>query len=278
MAGRYENAAALDRAYGTHYRTFEEVELPDPASKPRRIALVDFRLFQRKVVEGFVLDDEFDAIRREDPSRPIIVYQVGEESDQLLRHIAQNGGMMANGGVHSNFNTDHEYERMNAIPSLRCRMEPHDMWNYDPMPNGFDEMIFGMLAMGGRGMNFHVFLLGGQAFSFDQAMQPGQKPGLDKLVKYGPMLRELRDANKLHDPIGIMGLRGAWTVGEPWEWTIWHIHCALYALRHYSPRVAAAETLPSYLDGSKVIFLGGVSSIRNRWTISRDTLQRAGES
>ncbi len=256
LAGRYKTVTRLNAAYGTHYASFDETQLPVPARQSRKIALVDFRLFQREVVDSFIRG-QFDAIRKEDPQRPILVYVFGEESDGFLRHVAENGGMMANGGVHSDFNTEHEYERMNAIPGLRYRMEPHDVWNYDPIFNGFDEMIFGMLAMGGRGLGFHIFLPGYEDFSYDKAMQPGQKTGLDKLVKYAPMLRELRDTEKLHDAIGVMALRGAPILGEKFEWGIWSIHCALYALRHTSPYVAFPETRLSYLDNCKVIFLGG---------------------
>ena len=56
--------------------------------------------------------------------------------------------MMANGGVHSNYETDVIYEAADAVPGLRFRMEPHAVWSYNPIPNGFDEMIFGMLATG----------------------------------------------------------------------------------------------------------------------------------
>ena len=180
-----------------------KAQLPVPARQSRKITLVDFRLFQREVVESFIRG-QFDAIRKEDPQRPILVYVFGEESDGFLRHVAENGGMMANGGVHSDFNTEHEYERMNAIPGLRYRMEPHDVWNYDPISNGFDEMIFGMLAMGGRGLGFHVFLPGSEDFSYDKAMQPGQKTGLDKLVKYAPMLRNsgIRRSSRCHRRYG----------------------------------------------------------------------------
>ena len=225
LAGRYVTVERLNAAYGTRYASFAEAQLPVHARQPRKMALVDFRLFQREVVEGFVRS-QFDTLRQEDPQRPIVVYTFGEESDGFLRHVAQNGGMLANGGVHSDFNTEHEYERMNAIPGLRYRMEPHGVWSYEPIPNGFDEMIFGMLAMGGRGMGFHVLLPGGEDFSYDKAIQPGHKTGLDKLVKYASMLRELRDTEKLHDAIGVMALRGAPILGEKFEWGIWSMHCA----------------------------------------------------
>ena len=151
-------------------------QLPVPARQPRKIALVDFHLFQHEVVESFVRS-QFDAIRQEDPHRPILVYRFDEESDDFLRHVAESGGMMANGGIHSDFNTEHEYERENAIPGLRYRMEPHDMMNYDPIPNGFDEMIFGMLAMGGRGMGFHIFLHGLRTSPTTKPCSRARRPG-----------------------------------------------------------------------------------------------------
>ena len=258
---RYETVAKLNEAYGTRYGVFEGVPLPDPAQLsafPRKVMFADFRVSQRETAERFVLNDEFDAVRKEDPKRPIIVYNIGGESDAFLRHLAANGGMMANGGIHSNFNLDFEYERANAIPGLRCRMEPHDMYDYDPVPNGVDEMIFGMLAMGGRGLNLHEFLRGFATVEYDDLMRPGQPTGLDKLAGHMPMLRELRDAEKLHDPIGMMQLRSPQDhFNGPFEWGIWCMHCAVYALRHYNPKTAAAEGRPEYLGGSKVIFAGG---------------------
>jgi hypothetical protein len=258
---RYGSLEKLSAAYGKPYTSWAQVRLPDaerPETVPGLAALADFRLYQLHAAENFLLRDEFDAVRREDPRRPIIVYNIGNESDGFLRHVAENGGMMANGGIHSNFNMDFEYERANAVPGLRYRMEPHDMYDYDPIPHGFDEMIFGMLAMGGRGLQMHEFLPGWMTWKYAQALAPGQKTGLDKLVAARPMLAELRDAEKLHDPIGIMTLRSPQHfLGGPFEWTTWPLHCALYALRHYSPKTVPPEGRLGYLDGSKLIFVGG---------------------
>ncbi|HEY3376001.1 MAG TPA: beta-galactosidase [Armatimonadota bacterium] len=257
LATRYGVVAKLNAAYGTRYAAFSDVPLPVTKDFPPQAMLADYTLFMSDTAETFVLRDEFNAVRQEDPQRPIIVYHISPESNDFLQKVVQGGGMMANGGIHSNFHVDFEYERYNAVSGLRYRMEPHDMWNYDPMPHGFDEMIFGMLAMGGRGLQNHIFLPGTQAFNYDKAMQPGQRTGLDKLVKAAPMLRELRDTEKQHDPIGIMELHSRTVLGKPFEWTIWSMHCALFAFKHYSPRVVFDNGRLDYLDGSKVIFVGG---------------------
>lgn len=261
LAARYGSLDKLSAAYCRPYTSWAQVRLPDadrPETVPAPVVLADFRLYQLQSAEQFLLRDEFDAVRHEDSRRPIIVYNIGNESDAFLRHVADNGGMMANGGIHSNFNMDFEYERANAVPGLRYRMEPHDMYDYDPIPHGFDEMLFGMLAMGGRGLQMHEFLPGWSTWNYAQALAPGQKTGLDKLVAARPMLAELRDAEKLHDPIGIMTLRSPQHfLGGPFEWTTWPLHCALYALSHYSPRSCPPEGRLAYLDGSKLIFIGG---------------------
>jgi hypothetical protein len=281
LKGRYATVDALNKVYAATYRAFEDIPLPDPARPsafPRKVMFADLRIFQRQTAENFVLRDEFDAVRHEDPRRPIIVYNIGGESDAFLRHIADNGGMMANGGIHSNFNFDFEYERDNAIPGLRYRMEPHDMYDYDPVPHGFDEMIFGMLAMGGRGLNFHEFLRGFGTIKYDDLMKPGQPTGLDKLVAHVPMLRELRDAEKLHDAVGMMQLRSPQDYFRgPFEWGIWCMHCAVYALNHYNPKTAAAEGRPDYLDGSKVIFVGGSIIDAGQLAYLRQFLQGGGK-
>ncbi len=50
-------------------------------------------------------------------------------------------------------------------------------------------------------------------------------------------MKELRDAEKLHDPIGIMELR---TRG-PYEGGTWAFHAATYAFQHYNRRTVAPE-------------------------------------
>ncbi len=255
---RYQSIGKLNAAYGAHYAAFTDVQLPDAAKQPRKAALADLQLFRRQAVEQFIMRDEIDAVREADPRRPIMMYMVSvAENDNFLRYIVQQGGMMANGGVHSNFNFDYEYERYNAIPGLRFRMEPHAVWGYDPVPHGYDEMIFGMLGMGGRGLGFQLYLPGWNAFSYSKAMVPGQTTGFDKVVKYMPVMRELSSAEKQHDPIGILELRSGAIIGEQPVTSIWDIHAAIYVRQHYSPRIATAEGDPAYLTGSKIIFPGG---------------------
>jgi hypothetical protein len=249
---RYGTIAKLNEAYGTSYTSFDQVRLPDAENQaefPKKVTFLDFRLFQREEVEKFVLNDQFNIARAEDPRRPIIVYGIGEESFGFLNHIAKGGGIIANGGVHSNIETDAGYETVNAVPGLQYRMEPHDVTNYDPVPYGFDEMIYGMLAVGGRGMHAHIFLHGWKTFNLEEAMKPGQRTGFDKLLNAEPMMRELRDTVKLHDPIGIMSLRSH----GGYEGGIWAFHGASYGLTHYNPKTVMPEGNLNYLDGSKLI-------------------------
>jgi hypothetical protein len=103
-----------------------------------------------------------------------------------------------------------------------------------------------------------VFLnLARENFDYEKAVKTGQG-GLDKLVGAAPWMRELRAAEKEHDPIGIMDLR---SVSEyfkgAWEDSIWSMHCALYVFHHYSPRVFEPEGTLEHLDGFRVIFIGG---------------------
>ena len=280
---RYRKIQELNRRAATAYARFADVPLPamdEMGNPPAALLQADFHLFQMAAGEEFLRKREFAAVRQEDPQRPIIVYNLGDESAEFLRYVAANGGMMANGGVHSNVNTDFEYERFNAIPGLLYRMEPHDMWNYDPIPQGFDEMIFGMLGMGGRGLGFHIFLQGAwghnSEFKYDAALKPGQKTGFDKLVGKAPMLRELRDTEKLHDPVGILGLHGLPELGGPFEWGAWNPHLALYVYNHYSPKFVPAEGDPAYLDGSQAIFIGGSGIDRRQSAYLLAFLQRGG--
>ena len=257
VTARYGTLDKLNAAYGTSYTAFEQVQLPNSRDHSRRVALADFLLFRRQATENAVLRDEVDAARAVDPQRPIVVYGLsGAESDTFLQHLVTQDCLMANGGIHSDINWAYEYERPNAFPGLRYRMEPHDCYNYDPIPNGFDEMIFGMLGMGGRGLGFHFFLKGWEPFSYDKAMQPGQRTGYDKVVKYQPVMRELSGAEKQHDAIGILELYEN-MFGDPWRNDIWALHRALYARLHFSPRIAAAQIDPAYLTDRKIIFVVG---------------------
>ncbi|HEY3380066.1 MAG TPA: beta-galactosidase, partial [Armatimonadota bacterium] len=145
LAKRYGAIARLNAAYGRAYATFANVALPGKDADSPKALLADYNRFMYEGAQRFILDNEFDPVRQEDPQRPIIVYMFGSMSDAFLQHVAANGGILANGGVHSNFDADIWYDRYTAVPGLRCRMEPHGMWSYNPIPNGFDEMIFGML-------------------------------------------------------------------------------------------------------------------------------------
>jgi len=258
VAARYGDLGKLNRAYGTNYTEFRQVQLPRAAPNARKAAVADFLLFRRQATENAVLRDEVDAARTVDPQRPIVVYLLsGAESAEFMRQLVARNCMMANGGIHSDITSAYEYERYTSIPGLRFRMEPHDVSNYDPIPFGFDEMVFGMLGMGGRGLGFHFFLTGRESFSYEKAMKPGQPTGYDKVVRYQSVMRELSAAEKQHDPIGILELHNQTIFGEPWGNGIWNQHCSLYVRQHYCPRIAAPETDMAYLMESKIIFAGG---------------------
>ncbi len=258
VAARHGDIGKLNKAYGMNYNDFGQVQLPRTTQHARKVALADFLLFRRQATENAVLRDEVDAARTVDPQRPIVVYGLSSaESDGFLRQLVARNCMMANGGIHSDITAAYEYERYNSICGLRYRMEPHDVWNYDPIPCGFDEMIFGMLGMGGRGLGFHFFLPGRESFSFEKAMKPGQPTGYDKVVKYQSVMRELSAAEKQHDPIGILELHNQAVFGDPWGNGIWNQHCSLYVRQHYCTRIAAPEIDPAYLMESKIIFAGG---------------------
>jgi hypothetical protein len=168
--------------------------------------------------------------------------------------------MLANGGIHSTQDYDSFYDRFNAVSGLRYRMEPHDMWNYMPVANGLDEMLYGMLGTGGRGLQTQVFLLGSQTFNYNNAMHPTNPtppyPGLDKLTAAEPLLAELRDAEKLHDTVGILNL---YPVGEYFRWADdidrRALTTALYVCNHYTPVTVNPQGQLAQLNNCQVIFL-----------------------
>ncbi len=259
---RYGDIAALNHRYGTRYASFAEVQIPapDPVRFPRKIMRSDLIEYMMWAAERFTLESQFDAVRAEDPVRPIIIYNIGMShppSAAFYRRIASAGGIMANGGVHSTFDHDTFREAHNAMPGLLERMEPHDMWHYEPHPFGFDEMIYGMLSMGGRGINFHFFLNSNENLSFEKFIGDAST-GYKKMLDKWPVLKELRSSEKLHDAVAIMDLRkaynhclGQWTSGaRPFM-------IAIYVNNHYEPKVYHPLMDLGYLDSSRAIFVTG---------------------
>ncbi|MFZ2654680.1 MAG: beta-galactosidase [Victivallales bacterium] len=259
---KYRKIGELNRMYGTHYGSFEEVGIPtgNAALFPKKLMQADLETYEKSRIEEFVLQDQFDAVRSEDPIRPIIVYNVGTASAPFFKHIAENGGMMANGGVHSLIDGTWAREAYNAVPGLMERMEPHGMWHYEPMPNGYDEMIFGMLSMGGRGLAFHFFLPATK-FNFSEFRSPshltyGGKTGYFRIDETMDAIRELRPAEKLHDPVGIMSLRHEkrYLKGHYGEW-MRPIMGTLHVSHHYEPLIYHPGGDLAYLDTARLIFL-----------------------
>jgi hypothetical protein len=107
-------------------------------------------------------------------------------------------------------------------------------------------------------------------------MQPGQLTGIDKLVNHLPLMRELSTTELMHDAVGIMELQNQYVIGEPWGHDTWSLHRALYARLHFSPRVAAPEIDPAYLDGMKIIFTGGDIINTRQVTFLQSYLQAGG--
>ncbi|MFA6290807.1 MAG: beta-galactosidase, partial [Victivallales bacterium] len=262
---KYRSISSLNKLYGTAYDSFEGVQIPGDniARFPRRIMRADFNQFMLAAAEKFVLGSQFNAVRGEDPVRPILIYHIGmthPASDSFYQRIAGNGGMITNGGVHSTFDHDTLGESSASVPGLLLRMEPHDMWNYEPMQNGFDEMIFGMLATGGRGINFHIYLITdllNRPFSYDKYREPC-KNGYYKILEKWNVLKELRETEKLHDSVGIMNFRNAYSyTGGAWTPGIRPLMASLYVASHYEVKIHHPDGNLAYLDDSKVIFLIG---------------------
>lgn len=259
---RYADIAELNHRYETRYASFDEVQIPVPDAVrfPRKIMRSDLMEYLMWAAEHFTLDCQFDAVRAEDPIRPIIIYNIGMSNPprvDFYNRIATAGGIMANGGVHSTFDHDTFREAHNAVPGLLERMEPHDMYNYQPGPFGFDEMVYGMLSMGGRGMNFHYFLNSTDTLSYDRFLG-NPSTGYRKILDKWRVLKELRTSEKTHDPVGIMDLRkaydhnlGHWTAG-PRPFMI-----AIYVNNHYEPKVYHPQMDLRYLDSCRVLFVTG---------------------
>ncbi len=257
---RYSSIDVLNAKYGTRYLSFEDVAIPGSSvvKFPKRIMHCDLKDYQMWAAERFTLQSQFDAVRAEDPSRPIIIYSLGmtnPASAAFYKRVASNGGMMANGGVHSNFDHDVARESYQAIPGLRERMEPHDMWHYEPVKNGLDEMVFGMLALGGRGMNFHYFL---QAPFSAEKFEADKSTGHAAILERLDAIKQLAKTEKLHDQAGIMDLRKAYDCClSYWTPGIRPLMAALYVDQHIEPAIYHPNMELSHLDGAKLIFISG---------------------
>jgi len=264
LKGRYKSVTELNDLYGTRYSSFQDVQLPDSnvVKFPKKAMHADFLEYFMHAAERYITDCQFDAVRKEDPVRPIIIYAIGMShaaSAPFYQNIARNGGLMANGGVHSLIDSDNFRETYASIPGLLERMEPHDMWHYEPFPYGLDDMIFGMLSVGGRGMNFHFFLnaLPWAPFSLEK-FKADRSTGYVKLMERFHAIKEMAPAEKLHDAVGIMDLRKAydyclsfWTSGAR------PLMAGVYVRNHYEPKIYHPGMELSWLDGSKAIFITG---------------------
>ena len=282
---RYRSIAELNARYGTRHASFADVPIPasDVTKFPRKIMHADLAEYQMWAAERFTLQSQFDAVRREDPVRPIIVYHIGvtsiPASAAFYKRIASAGGIMANGGVHSTIDHNTAREAFQSIPGLRERMEPHDMYHYQPMDNGLDEMVFGMLALGGRGMNFHYFIqsLPERLFSADK-LNADKTSGVAAITLRQETFKALARTEKVHDQFGIMNLRHAhnyclsfWTPG------IRPIMTAFFVNRHVEPLIHHPNLELTHLDPARVIILVGELIDNKEIVYLRDFLARGGK-
>ncbi len=264
LKDRYRSIEKLNEAWGSSYADFSQTPVPtvNPDVMPRKTILADFSRFRDWWLDRFSLDCQFDAVRKEDPRHPILVY-CGVSSREALAHIAANGGMMANGGVHADLGSLLFRENYAAIPGLMERMEPHGMWEYEPIPFGYDEMVFGMLPMGGRGLNFHFFL-GKNAFDYEKYKNPNPtstpplypRNGYARILETLPLLRELRAAERIHDQVGILSLRSSANIfGMSYRNDTGGLAQTLIGRTHYGPRICFPGGELARLDSCKVIFV-----------------------
>jgi hypothetical protein len=135
-------------------------------------------------------------------------------------------------------------------------------------------MIFGMLAMGGRGLNYQIFLPG-RKVEYEKMLKTGYG-GLDEVYFHLPVCRELQPAEKLHDEIGLMALRSKDYLGGGYEPVLRNIHRAVYARNHWSPKTLRQGGNIDYLNGSKVIFITGSAIDAQRLDYLKKFLEQGG--
>jgi hypothetical protein len=266
LKDKYGSLERLNEAWGTACTDWGQVAAPvrNPELTSRKL-LADFTRFREWYLDRFVLDCQFDAARGEDPRRPIMIYHSVTSRD-ALKHIVQGGGMVANGGVHADMGSLLFRETYAAIGGLLERMEPHGVWEYQPIPFGYDEMVFGMLPMGGRGLNFQVFLPA-QPFNYEQFKDPNHRQsfaasnartGYDRILKSMPVLKELRPTEKVYDSVGILAARSSAEVfGIPSRSDLWQLAPSLIARNHYGPRICYPQGELARLNDCKILFLVG---------------------
>lgn len=264
---KYETPASLNRAYGTKYRSFAEVPFPTAGRKHNETNLMklDFQEYIWDSAGEFIRNYQLDPVRREDPSRPIVVYapaMLRTVKAEFYEHMVKNDALLANGGVHSWLDQMIFREAHNAVPGLLERMEPHNMFSYAPGKYGLDDMIFGMLAMGGRGLNFHYFYWAKswEAFQYEKYLNE-KNPcanGFRILKDHFPAILELSKTEVFHDPVGIMDLPSAdFHTYLPQAANIRNLMAGLHVVNHYKPKVRTAGGRTAYLDDVKIIFVSG---------------------
>ena len=267
LKNKYRKIAALNRAYGTGFSSFDAILLPSSDRKRGESNLWKLA-YQDYVLNSaceFIRNCQLDPVRQEDASRPILIYapaMLRTVDAGFYEHLAKNGAILANGGVHSWLDQMIFREAYNAIPGLLERMEPHGMFSYAPEKYGLDDMIFGMLAMGGRGLNFHYFYraVPWEDFRYEtylNAKNPHAN-GFRILKEHFPAILELKDVEVFHDPVGILELpsAAAFTYLPHWA-NIRGLMTGLHEIHHYKPKVRTIGGRMSYLNGTRILFVCG---------------------
>ncbi|MCL5408469.1 MAG: beta-galactosidase [Candidatus Omnitrophica bacterium] len=283
---KYKNISKLNTVYNTNYKNFSEVKIPISGNPmfPKKIMFVDWMSYQVWQVNKFIYTDQVKVVRDIDPKRPIIFYLIAYPYYKFLKYLATHDCMIANGGVNSSsmsiFNNDKYYD----VKGLFYRMEPISMWYYNSRSSvsnypqaGFDSMIFGQITVGGRGLNFHIFMSPSH-FIYKDALKPDHGTGIDKIVQYLPIFKELRDARKLTDPVVLMNLYNSCDYFDgPFQWNTWPMFFALYNRLHYEPYVVWPGFPLNYMKKAKIVFVAGAIIDNQELEDIKNFLQKGGK-
>ncbi len=221
----------LNRRWGTNYKSFDEVEAPQPTlrngAKPDlRMQWIDFCRVKSLLGSHYWFPKAIDSIRQYDNDRVTIVYG----HPRTFTHLSGKLDYCHNGGNHSieNLGAFTQAWQKHQIGWITEPHHPH-RWaadNGDHSVRGWvlDFSVWIMLAQaGGGGANLHVYYYPNPAMELDKHY--GNTYAYDRFQRFRPILEELRTLELVNPPTQVA------TLHDPY--TLYAKHRAIYVHRLY---------------------------------------------
>lgn len=193
--------AALNERWGTHYRDWSDIGVPDASASLRRQR--DWLVFRYETISSLLLD-QARAVRAADPDTHLEIYGDGLTAEQATE-LHRLGAILANGGAH-------EPELMGLTKArfgpyrLQERSEEHSVGRWSAYsPYQLDSTLFNLMLGGGQSAHIKMFTRTNEPL--DNLRKPPYS--LDRFERFIPIWRELRDAEAPARDVFVLNNRNA---------------------------------------------------------------------